>query len=228
MNEEEKKMEFTEVDPTHHPALRVSTLALNVLPWESGDTDSFVPWDCLDDLLSYFTHPIVFFDITIGGEAVGRLVFELYRSVAPKTCENFRALCTGEKGMCATDATKPLHYKGSAFHRVIPGFACQGGDITKHNGTGNCSIYGAKFDDETFEGKAGIHTGFGCLSMANAGPNTNGCQFFLCTAMTGQLNGKSVVFGRLVAGDAVLKAIEATGGGAIGRPSKPVLISNCG
>ena len=220
-------MEFPEVDPRHHPALRVCTLALNVLPWESGDTDSFLPWDCLEDLLLYFIHPTVFFNITIGGEAVGRLVFELYWDVAPKTCENFRALCTGEKGMCATDKTKPLHYKGSAFHRVIPGFMCQGGDITKGNGTGNCSIYGAKFDNETFEGKAGIHTGFGCLSMANAGWNTNGSQFFLCTAQSPHLNRKHVVFGRLVERDDVLRAVELTGSGG-GKTSKPVVISNCG
>merc|ERR1712146_265323 len=118
-------------------------------------------------------------------------------------------------------------YAGSGFHRVIPGFMCQGGDFTNHNGTGGKSIYGAKFADESFEGKAGKHTGEGCLSMANAGPNTNGSQFFICTANTPHLDGKHVVFGKVVDGMSVLDDMEAVGSRS-GATSKDVVIADCG
>ncbi|MBD2425708.1 peptidylprolyl isomerase [Phormidium sp. FACHB-1136] len=168
------------------------------------------------------TNPKVFFDITIGGTPAGRIVMELRADVAPKTAENFRALCTGEKGMGT--AGKPLHFKGSSFHRIIPEFMCQGGDFTRGNGTGGESIYGAKFADENFTLK---HTSPGLLSMANAGPNTNGSQFFLTTVSTPWLDGKHVVFGSVVEGMDVVETMEQVGSRS-GQTSQPVVIADCG
>jgi len=157
----------------------------------------------------------VFFEITADGQALGRITMELRPDVVPKTSENFRALCTGEKG---------FGFKNSSFHRVIPGFMCQGGDFTNHNGTGGKSIYGNKFPDENFELK---HTGPGILSMANAGPNTNGSQFFLCTAATAWLDGKHVVFGKVIDGLDVVKKVEGYGSQS-GKTSKKILVADCG
>merc|ERR1719321_2661865 len=154
-------------------------------------------------------NPKVFFDVTIGGQNAGRIIMELYADVVPGTAENFRCLCTGEKGV--GNSGKPLHFKGSSFHRVINEFMAQGGDFTAGNGTGGESIYGEKFEDENFQLR---HTGRGDLSMANAGPNTNGSQFFLTFIPCNWLDGKHCVFGKVVDGFPVLDALESVGSGS--------------
>lgn len=162
-------------------------------------------------------HPRVYMDVSANGKKLGRIVIELRQDVVPKTAENFRALCTGEKG---------FGFKGCPFHRIIPGFMCQGGDFTDFNGHGGKSIYGDRFDDENFDLKHET----GVLSMANRGPNTDGSQFFICTGPTktlSYLDGKYVVFGRVVDGMDTVRKIENLGSNS-GRPRAKVIIDDCG
>ena len=160
-------------------------------------------------------NPRVFFYFSNNGKEFGRLVFELFKDTTPKTAENFRALCTGEKG---------FGYKNSEFHRIIPEFMAQGGDFTKGNGTGGKSIYGEKFADENFKLP---HKGTGLLSMANAGPNTNGSQFFITFVECPWLDNKHVVFGKVVEGKELLGPFEKLGSSS-GKPKASIKISDCG
>lgn len=157
----------------------------------------------------------VFFDIEIDGTAAGRLEMGLFGDIVPKTAKNFEELCLKPAGQ---------GYKGSSFHRIIPSFMCQGGDFTNGNGTGGRSIYGNKFPDENFDL---AHAGAGTLSMANAGPNTNGSQFFICTADTPWLNGKHVVFGKVTKGMDLLRKMESNGSQS-GKTKVQVKIADCG
>jgi len=181
----------------------------------------------------------VYFDITVNGKAEGRIIIGLFSSITPKTCANFKALCTGEIGKATDNAQSPpkypgsntkesqsfpLHYKGSTFHRIIPKFMIQGGDFTHFDGTGGRSIYGRSFEDENFRIK---HTQPGMVSMANRGPNTNTSQFFICTVPCPWLDGKHVVFGQVIQGMEVVKKIESYGSRR-GVPSARIVIADCG
>ncbi|CAA7030440.1 unnamed protein product [Microthlaspi erraticum] len=173
-------------------------------------------------------NPTVFLDVSVGGDPVERIVIELFAHVVPKTSENFRALCTGEAGVGKTTG-KPLHFKGTSFHRIIKGFMAQGGDFSNGNGilrtcTGGESIYGGKFSDENFKLD---HDGAGVLSMANCGPNTNGSQFFILFKRQPHLDGKHVVFGKVVKGLEVVKKMELVGT-SNEKPTSPVRIIDCG
>ena len=166
-------------------------------------------------------NPIVFLDISVGHQSQGRIKMELFADKCPKTAENFRQFCTGEHRRF----NEPVGYKGSTFHRVIKDFMIQGGDFVKGDGTGITSIYGERFNDEDLSSK---HDGPGLLSMANTGPNTNGCQFFITCAAAPWLDGKHVVFGRVIEGLRVVHLIENVPVDGKSRPKIEVKISECG
>ncbi|KAL4889142.1 peptidyl-prolyl cis-trans isomerase H [Aspergillus ambiguus] len=168
------------------------------------------------------SNPVVFFDISLAGEPLGRIKMELFANITPRTAENFRQFCTGES---KNSQGKPQGYKGSKFHRVIKDFMIQGGDFVKGDGTGSCTIYGTpKFPDENF---ALTHDRAGLLSMANSGPNTNGCQFFITTTPTPFLNNKHVVFGQVIDGMDIVRMIENTRT-TRDKPNQDVTIAQCG
>ncbi|CAN6288487.1 unnamed protein product [Urochloa humidicola] len=171
-------------------------------------------------------YPRVFLDLNIGGEHVGRVTIELYPDKAPKAAENFRLLCSGERGAGRWSGRR-LHYKGAPFHRVVPGFMCQGGDITASNGTGGeCAVGDGRYFPD--EGLGAVrHDGAGVVSMANAGPNTNGSQFFITFAEAPWLDGRHVAFGRVVDGMGAVRAVEKAGSMS-GRTVRPVVIADCG
>lgn len=169
------------------------------------------------------TNPIVFMDITVEGDHAGRITMELFHDVVPQTAENFRSLCTSERGF----GRAPLTYKGVPFHRVIPGFVLQGGDILSKDGRGNESIFGYRFPDESFQGKAGKHLP-GTIAMASSGPNENGSQFFFNLKRSAHLDGKLVVFGQVLQGWDVVREVSKACGSRCGTPVSRAWISECG
>ncbi|RWS17857.1 peptidyl-prolyl cis-trans isomerase H (PPIH)-like protein [Dinothrombium tinctorium] len=178
-------------------------------------------WSQIQQQLRHPSNPVVFFDITIGATEVGRMKMELFADVVPKTAENFRQYCTGESKKDGV----PIGYKGSLFHRVIKDFMIQGGDFVNGDGTGIMSIFGGPFADENFILK---HDAPGLLSMANSGKDSNGCQFFITCAPCEFLDGKHVVFGRIIDGLLVMRKIENVPTGPNNKPKLPVIISQCG
>lgn len=168
------------------------------------------------------TLPKVYINIRAGNSELGQIVIKLYSNIVPKTCENFRVLCSGERGY-TNNGTK-ISYKNSIFHRIIPNFMIQGGDIPNGDGTGKLSIYGDSFNDESFEV---LHDQVGVVSMANSGPDTNGCQFFITTSPQPQLDGKHVAFGQIIAGIEIINEINELGSND-GTPLVKISVSDCG
>ena len=167
-------------------------------------------------------NPRVFMDISVDGSLIGKLIIELYADKVPRTAENFRMLCTGEKGVGRSGAK--LHYKDNKFHKIIPGFLCQAGDFIANDGSQNESVYGPKFEDENF---SIAHDSRGIVSMANNGRNSNGGQFFITLRAAPWLNGKNVAFGKVVEGLDLLDKMEKAGTSS-GCIRKVVRIINCG
>ncbi|GAX82175.1 hypothetical protein CEUSTIGMA_g9603.t1 [Chlamydomonas eustigma] len=196
-----------------HISLTLAKKSMGYESWESLFESELIAAEVTDK---------VYMQIKIGSEVVGKMLIGLYGSLVPKTVQNFKALCTGEKGV--GQAGKPLHFKGSKFHRVIPEFMAQGGDITMGNGFGGESIYGEKFEDESFKLR---HDERGVLAMANAGPGTNGSQFYFLFGPQPHLDGKHVVFGKIEAGFDILRRIESVGTDG-GVPTDEVEIIDCG
>uniref|UniRef100_A0A1I8AET5 Peptidyl-prolyl cis-trans isomerase n=1 Tax=Steinernema glaseri TaxID=37863 RepID=A0A1I8AET5_9BILA len=178
-------------------------------------------YDRFAEQLRHPDNPIVFFEMSAGGADIGTIIMELYADVAPRTAENFRQFCTGQ----VKRDGNPIGYKNSQFHRVIKDFMIQGGDFVNGDGTGMTSIYGSKFRDENFQLK---HDTPGLLSMANSGPDTNGCQFFITCAKCDFLDGKHVVFGRVLDGLLTVRKIENCPVGQANKPTIPIVIDQCG
>ncbi|KAK0396046.1 hypothetical protein QR680_001542 [Steinernema hermaphroditum] len=178
-------------------------------------------YDRYAEQLRHPDNPIVFFEMSAGGAPIGTIIMELYADVAPRTAENFRQFCTGE----FRKDGNPIGYKNSQFHRVIKDFMIQGGDFVNGDGTGLTSIYGSKFRDENFQLK---HDAPGLLSMANSGPDTNGCQFFVTCAKCDFLDGKHVIFGKVLDGLLTVRKIENAPVGQANKPTIPIVIDQCG
>eukprot|EP00287_Rhodomonas_sp_CCMP768_P023055 CAMPEP_0202827236 /NCGR_PEP_ID=MMETSP1389-20130828/14132_1 /ASSEMBLY_ACC=CAM_ASM_000865 /TAXON_ID=302021 /ORGANISM="Rhodomonas sp., Strain CCMP768" /LENGTH=348 /DNA_ID=CAMNT_0049500611 /DNA_START=12 /DNA_END=1058 /DNA_ORIENTATION=- len=224
-----KVRERETVEGLNHLTSLMAGALLCFLAWRHRDSIKalFAPGKkevLLEDVSGKPDNAIVYFDVEINGKAVGRNEMELFTSTYPLTCENFRCLCTGEKGV--GEAKRPLHYKGSYFHRIIPQFMCQGGDFTLGDGRGGESIYGRTFNDEWDNGMI-RHTKGGLLSMANSGPNTNGSQFFITLKKTSWLDGNHVVFGQVTDGVHIVQEMEANGTGS-GKPKAEIQIKDCG
>ncbi|KAG9456500.1 hypothetical protein H6P81_001008 [Aristolochia fimbriata] len=195
-------------------------LALTVSRWDANGVQ--IVSESTQTIVPDITHR-VYLDVDIDGQHAGRIVIGLYGNVVPKTVENFRALCTGEKGMGHNG--KKLHYKGTPFHRIISGFVIQGGDIINGDGRGSESIYGGTFPDENFKIK---HSHAGVVSMVNTGPDSNGSQFFITTVKASWLDGEHVVFGKVMIGMDSVYAIEGGAGTYNGKPRKKVIIVDSG